>query len=166
MVSPLEFIPIAEENGLIVPIGNWVIEEACTQNKAWQESGLPVMRVAVNVSSIQFNDKNFVDNVDQILNKLQLAPELLELEITESVMQDIEESAVILKQLGKIVVKTSINDFGTGYSSLSVLNRLPIDFVKIDKSFIDDIVTNSNTASCWIFNEKIIYSFHLHFFKF
>jgi EAL domain-containing protein (putative c-di-GMP-specific phosphodiesterase class I) len=146
MVSPLEFIPIAEENGLIVPIGNWVIEEACTQNKAWQESGLPVMRVAVNVSSIQFNDKNFVDNVDQILNKLQLAPELLELEITESVMQDIEESAVILKQLGKIVVKTSINDFGTGYSSLSVLNRLPIDFVKIDKSFIDDIVTNSNTA--------------------
>jgi EAL domain-containing protein (putative c-di-GMP-specific phosphodiesterase class I) len=145
--SPLEFIPIAEENGLIATIGNWVIEEACTQNKAWQESGVPLMRMAVNVSSIQFNDKNFVDNVEQILNKLQLEPEFLELEITESVMQDIEESAFILKQLGKIGVKTSIDDFGTGYSSLSVLSRLPVDFVKIDKSFIDEIVTNSNTAS-------------------
>lgn len=147
LVPPDEFIPIAEETGLIVPIGKWVIETACKQNKEWKEQGFIPLRVAVNVSALQFQDRNFVKSVNQILNEHQLAPEYLELELTESVMQNVKESSEILHQFKKIGVKTSIDDFGTGYSSLNVLNRLPIDFVKIDKSFVNEIGINSNSTS-------------------
>jgi EAL domain-containing protein (putative c-di-GMP-specific phosphodiesterase class I) len=147
MVPPMEFIPIAEETGLIVPIGQWVIEEACRQNKAWQEKGLAQFKVAVNISVIQFQDGNFTRVVEEILNRNKLAPEFLELEITESVMQNIKESISILSLLKEIGVKISIDDFGTGYSSLNVLKQLTIDYVKIDKSFVSEIDTNSNTAS-------------------
>ena len=147
LVSPMEFIPIAEETGLIVSIGKWVLETACQQNKMWQKQGLPQMKVAVNVSSIQLQDRYFVKMVERTLEKYQLAPELLELEVTESVMRDVKETSAILHQLKEIGVKISIDDFGTGYSSLNFLNQLPIDFVKIDKSFIDDMTTNPTVAS-------------------
>jgi diguanylate cyclase (GGDEF)-like protein len=147
IVPPVEFIPIAEETKLIVPIGQWVVENVCSQIKTWHDKGLPLYKVAVNVSAIQFDDKNFVTMVERILNKHQLKPEFLELEITESIMQNIKESFKILVQLKELGVKISIDDFGTGYSSLNVLNRLSIDFVKIDKSFVDEIATSANTAS-------------------
>jgi diguanylate cyclase (GGDEF)-like protein/PAS domain S-box-containing protein len=146
-VSPAEFIPAAEKTGLIVPIGKWALETACRQLKTWQEQGLPEITVAVNVSAIQCQSGNFVKMVEEILSKHQLEARFLELEITESVMQDIKESYNKIVQLKKIGVKISIDDFGTGYSSLSVLNRLPIDFVKIDKSFVDKVMTNDHTAS-------------------
>ncbi|WP_078549218.1 sensor domain-containing protein [Litchfieldia alkalitelluris] len=147
MVPPFEFIPIAEETGVIVQIGEWVIDEACKQMKLWYEKGFVPFRIAVNVSAIQFLDKNFFKVVERILNKHQLAPEFLELEITESIMQNIKESSTLISQLKELGVKMTIDDFGTGYSSLNVLNRLSIDYVKIDKSFVDEVSTNSNIAS-------------------
>ncbi|RKQ32467.1 putative bifunctional diguanylate cyclase/phosphodiesterase [Oceanobacillus halophilus] len=146
LISPFEFIPIAEEAGYIIPIGKWVIESACKQAALWQKQGIS-LNIAVNVSAKQFQDKRFVKIVEDTLNNYQLAPGLLELEITESVMQDVEESYSMLQQLKSIGVKTSIDDFGTGYSSLNILNSVSIDYVKIDKSFIDDMLTNSSTAS-------------------
>ena len=145
-ISPIEFIPIAEELGMIVPIGNWVLKEACKQNKKWQSSGI-MIKVAVNVSSIQFEDIDFIKKIKKVLSESQLSSEYLGLEITESVMQNISHSATVLQKLRNLGVKISIDDFGTGYSSLSVLNHLPINLVKIDKSFINQIVTNSNTAA-------------------
>lgn len=124
-----------------------MIETVCKQNKLWQDRGLSMLRIAINISALQFQDKKFIGMVEHLLNKYQLAPELLEFEITESVMQNVKESSTILRQLREFGVKICIDDFGTGYSSLSVLNRLSIDFVKIDKSFVKEITKNSNTAS-------------------
>lgn len=146
LISPVEFIPIAEEIGMIIRIGKWVLEEACKQNKEWQASGIWI-KMAVNVSAVQFEDNFFVEKVKDILAESQLSPMYLGLEITESVMQNINHSAAIIHALKEIGVKVSIDDFGTGYSSLSILNTLPIDLVKIDKSFVNEIITNSNTAS-------------------
>ncbi|WP_226037551.1 sensor domain-containing protein [Aquibacillus saliphilus] len=146
IISPTEFIPIVEESGLIVSLGKWILNEACKQNKRWQESGIQI-KVAVNISAIQFEDRDFVQIVNQALSKYQLSPEYLGLEITESVMQNINQSSVIIDELNLLGVKISIDDFGIGYSSLSVLSKLPIDFVKIDKSFVNDIISNANTAS-------------------
>ncbi|WP_209121362.1 bifunctional diguanylate cyclase/phosphodiesterase [Alkalihalobacillus sp. BA299] len=143
-VPPYEFIPIAEEIGMIIPIGTWVLQKACTQNKKWQSKGIKV-KINVNVSAVQFED-SFLDQVKETLHKTHLKPEFLGLEITESVMQNIAESSVIIQEIKSIGVKISIDDFGTGYSSLSVLNKLPIDYVKIDQSFINEILTNVNTA--------------------
>ncbi|MDG5789290.1 EAL domain-containing protein [Evansella sp. AB-P1] len=145
-VSPAEFIPIAEETGMIIPIGQWVLEEACRQNKQWQQDGIWI-KVAVNVSVIQFDDDRFIEKVRGALTASELDPHYLGLEITESVMQNIQKSSSIIKELKDVGVKVSIDDFGTGYSSLGILNNLPIDLVKIDKSFIKDVITNSNTAS-------------------
>ncbi|WP_233569535.1 EAL domain-containing protein [Planomicrobium sp. Y74] len=141
-ISPAEFIPVAEETGQIVPIGKWVLEEACRQNKLWQDQGLPSLKVSVNVSVLQFQSGKFIKNVKSILMDTQLPPQFLELEITESIMQNIAESTEVLEQLGKLGVKTSIDDFGTGYSSLHVLQKLPIDTLKIDKAFIDELDQN------------------------
>ncbi|SHF83219.1 putative bifunctional diguanylate cyclase/phosphodiesterase [Ornithinibacillus halophilus] len=138
-VSPAEFIPIAEETGQIIPIGKWVLREACEQNKKWQEEGLPKVCISVNVSVRQFQHSGFVSYVKRVLEETELDPQYLELEITESVIQNIEESTEVLKQLRALGISTSIDDFGTGYSSLHVLKELPIDTLKIDKSFIDDI---------------------------
>lgn len=138
-ISPMEFIPIAEETGLISLIGNWVLETACHQYKQWLKIGIPLQRIAVNVSSRQFKDKTFVKAVRDILHETKLDPSYLELEITESVTQQVEEATIIMKELKKLGVHLSIDDFGTGYSSLNYLRQFPIDKLKIDKSFVGEI---------------------------
>ncbi|WP_245308210.1 EAL domain-containing protein [Halalkalibacter urbisdiaboli] len=145
-ISPIEFIPVAEETGQIISIGKWVLETACKQNKKWQEASEQPLTVSVNVSVRQFEHSKFVETVKDVLKETQLEPAYLELEITESVMQNFSESIEIIRQLRAIGVKISIDDFGTGYSSLSVLKRLPIDTIKIDKSFIDDIMEPMNQS--------------------
>ncbi|MGM0902151.1 MAG: sensor domain-containing protein [Bacillota bacterium] len=146
LISPIEFIPIAEESSLIVPLGNWILQQAGKQSKKWHDAGLRV-KMAVNVSAKQFEDPHFIDNVHQVLTKYQIPPQFLGLEITESVMQNINQSSKIIKDLKKLGVKILIDDFGTGYSSLSVLSKLPIDYVKIDKSFIHESLINASAAS-------------------
>ncbi|MBW3112175.1 EAL domain-containing protein [Bacillus sp. MCCB 382] len=147
MVSPAEFIPLAEETGLIIPIGEWVLREACKQSKEWEENGLGVVPVAVNISVRQIKDDGFVEMVEDTLQNLAFEPERLELEITESIMQDFERSTTVLNRLKQLGVIISMDDFGTGYSSLNNLRHLPIDCIKIDKSFVDDIVKSSNQVS-------------------
>lgn len=144
MISPMSFIPLAEETKLILPMGEWVMWEACRQNKAWQDKGFAPFCVAVNLSSIQFSQPDIIEQVTRILDETKLDPQYLELEITESVMMnDVELVIKNLEKLHNLGVKLAIDDFGTGYSSLSYLNRLPIDKLKIDKSFVDDIPVNS-----------------------
>ncbi|RXI96217.1 EAL domain-containing protein [Anaerobacillus alkaliphilus] len=143
-ISPAEFIPIAEETGQIIPIGDWVLETACKQNLAWQKEGLPPVTISVNVSVRQFQHTDFIAKVKNVLETTGHKPALLELEITESIMQNVNESINILKQLKDIGVKTAIDDFGTGYSSLHILKKLPIDTIKVDKLFIDDITDEAN----------------------
>jgi EAL domain-containing protein (putative c-di-GMP-specific phosphodiesterase class I) len=139
-LSPAQFIPIAEDSGLILAIGAWVLREACTQARAWQDAGLPAARMAVNVSSMEFRDENFLKNLSDILSETGLAPGLLELELTESVLMKRAETAIsILGALREQGVSIAIDDFGTGYSSLSYLRRFPIDVLKIDQSFVRQI---------------------------
>ncbi|PLS18680.1 hypothetical protein CVD28_06015 [Bacillus sp. M6-12] len=146
-ISPMEFIPIAEETGIIVQIGEWVIDEACRQNRIWQDEGFTPIRIAVNVSALQFQNSRLIKNIRQTLENYELDPELLELEITESVMHDLEDTFHIFADLKEIGVKISIDDFGTGYSSLSVLHKLTMDYVKIDKSFVQEIWTSPTSAT-------------------
>ncbi|SEG62879.1 EAL domain-containing protein [Paenibacillus sp. UNC499MF] len=147
VVTPGEFIPIAEETGLIVPIGKWVLHTACYQYKQWREAGLPEIRLAVNISVRQFKDKQLVSTIQSVLEEFDMDPGHLELEITESIMQNLDQSLVILTALKKIGVKISIDDFGTGYSSLFLLDKLPIDHIKIDRTFIEEITFNANTEA-------------------
>ena len=147
-IPPAEFIPIAEENGLIIPIGEWVLRTACTQAKAWQMQNLTLSRVAVNISVLQFMRHDFVEMVATILSETGLAPETLELEITESLLAKDTKSAIkILWALKEIGVQLSIDDFGTGYSSLGQLKSFPIDRLKIDQSFIQDITSDPDDAA-------------------
>ncbi|MEW6332049.1 MAG: EAL domain-containing protein [Pseudomonadota bacterium] len=140
LIPPMEFIPLAEETGLIVPIGEWVLRAACARIKAWHDAGFPKMHVAVNLSSVQLQQKNFVDVVRQTLKDTGLEPRYLDLELTETLlMQDMEAAETVLKELHELGVLFSLDDFGTGYSSLSYLKRFPIDFLKIDRSFVHDI---------------------------
>ncbi|MFQ6019393.1 MAG: EAL domain-containing protein [Dehalococcoidia bacterium] len=140
LIFPAQFIPVAEETGLIVPIGEWVLRTACAQNKAWQEAGFPPMRVAVNLSARQFQQKDLVERVAQVLKETGLAPHYLQLEITEgTAMQDVEFTIKTLSSLRELDVGIAIDDFGTGYSSLNYLRRLPINAVKIDRSFVHNI---------------------------
>ncbi|WP_172656827.1 putative bifunctional diguanylate cyclase/phosphodiesterase [Domibacillus robiginosus] len=141
-VSPMEFIPLAEESGLMIPIGKWVLKKACEQNRKWYDAGFPSISMAVNVSIQQFHDEQFIENVKEILLETELNPELLELEITESIMQNIKKELPIIKELKKLGVRISVDDFGTGYSSLSVLSQLPIDYLKIDQSFVKEALSN------------------------
>ena len=138
-VSPMEFIPLLEELGLIYYVGNWVLQSVCKQMKEWQNKGILLERAAINVSPIQFNELNFVTDVKKTLEETRLEPQFLELEITEGTIMDINKSETTLSNLKDIGVGISIDDFGTGYSSLSYLKRLPINTLKIDKSFIDDL---------------------------
>lgn len=148
LVAPMEFIPMAEETGLIVPIGEWVLHNACAQNKAWQDAGLPPVRVTVNISARQFQQQNLVETVAQVLSKTGLEPRWLELEITESaLMQDLDFTIKMLCDLREMGVSISIDDFGTGYSSLNYIKRFPIHTLKIDRSFVRDIVTNPEDAA-------------------
>jgi diguanylate cyclase (GGDEF)-like protein/PAS domain S-box-containing protein len=145
MLSPINFIPMAEETGLVTPIGDWVLHEACRQNKAWQDAGLPPMTVCVNVSARQFKDKSLVGRVVSALHDSGLEAKYLELELTESViMLDVEQAVAMMSALQGLGVHLSIDDFGTGYSSLSALKNFPVVRLKIDKSFINDLATNDN----------------------
>jgi diguanylate cyclase (GGDEF)-like protein/PAS domain S-box-containing protein len=145
MVPPIKFIPIAEETGLIVPIGDWVLHEACRQNKAWQDAGLPHMSVSVNVSARQFSEKNLITRVVNALQDSGLEAKYLELELTESlIMQDVDQAVETMRELQSLGVQLSIDDFGTGYSSLSALKNFPVARLKIDKSFISDLPANEN----------------------
>jgi diguanylate cyclase (GGDEF)-like protein/PAS domain S-box-containing protein len=148
MTSPLDFIPLAEETGLIVPIGEWVLRTAAKQNKAWHDSGISPIRVAINLSARQFQQKNLLEIIHRVLNETGLNPHFLELELTESIlMQNEKETIDLLNELHKAGVRLSIDDFGTGYSSLSYLQRFPISALKIDKSFIQDIPTNQGNGA-------------------
>ncbi|MFP6735876.1 MAG: EAL domain-containing protein [Rhodospirillales bacterium] len=139
-MAPLDFIPVAEQTGQIVPIGAWVLDAACRQIKAWQESGLAPVKVAINLSAVQFGEQGLPELVQSCLTDTGLDPKYLELEITESViMDDVASTTEILNRLSALGVSLSIDDFGTGYSSLSYLERFPVDRIKIDKSFIDGI---------------------------
>jgi diguanylate cyclase (GGDEF)-like protein len=147
LLPPGQFIGVAEETGLIVPIGAWVLRAACAQNKAWQDAGLPHLRMGVNVSAKQFWGGRIVDTVREVLKETDLPPSDLELEITESVfLHDIEETVRTLLELKSMGVAISLDDFGTGYSSLNYLRRLPIDQLKIDGSFIRDLSADPNAA--------------------
>jgi diguanylate cyclase (GGDEF)-like protein/PAS domain S-box-containing protein len=147
LIPPAEFIPIAESCGLIVPIGRWVLREACMQARAWQDAALPHIRVAVNISSLEFRDKTFSANLRATLKKTGLNPRYLELELTESVlMQHVESTAFVLGELRALGVHLAVDDFGTGYSSLSYLSQFPIDSLKIDKSFVHGITSECNDA--------------------
>ena len=140
LVYPAEFVSIAEDCGLILPIGSWVLREACRQAQAWLLTGLDVGQIAVNVSALEFRSKGFLSGVRTILNDTGLDPRHLELELTESgLMQDTEPTTVILQALKSLGVRIAIDDFGTGYSSLNYLRRFPIDTLKIDRSFVRDI---------------------------
>ncbi|MBW3585373.1 MAG: EAL domain-containing protein [Cyanobacteria bacterium 0813] len=143
LVTPATFIPIAEENGLIVPIGEWVLQTACTQNKAWQDALQPDLRVAVNVSARQFQQFNLLEMVANCLEKTGLAPKYLELEITETTaMQDVDYTTKVLKELQNMGVQIALDDFGTGYCSLNYLKKFPLNILKIDRSFVNELTTD------------------------
>jgi diguanylate cyclase (GGDEF)-like protein len=141
-VSPAQFIPVAEDCGLIVPIGRWVLREACKQARTWVDAGLPPSTMAVNISAMEFRDENFLESVFAILKETGLDPSSLELELTESVlMKRAESAASVLQTLRARGVQVAVDDFGTGYSSLSYLRKFPIDALKIDQSFIRQITS-------------------------
>ncbi|KAF6696686.1 EAL domain-containing protein [Pseudomonas sp. EKM23D] len=146
-VSPADFIPVAEDSGLIVPLTQWVLRQACEQAQAWRSMGLPPLCMSVNVSPIDFRQRDFVDNLAAILKQSGLPPARLELEITESVlMQNVDETVDILQKIKAMGVRLALDDFGTGYSSLSYLRRFPIDVLKIDQSFVRGLNVNSQDA--------------------
>lgn len=155
MISPAVFIPIAEKNGAIIPIGTWVIEESLKAYAQWKKKFHYPMIISLNISAIQYKQPDFIDKVLHILKKYEVSPYEIELEITESILiDDFEEITEKLAVLRDIGIKISLDDFGTGYSSLSYLKGLPIDTLKIDKSFIDTVITDENTK---IITESIIY---------
>jgi diguanylate cyclase (GGDEF)-like protein len=142
LISPADFIPVAEDCGLILPIGAWVLREACEQARAWMDAGLPATSVAVNVSAMEFRNENFLDGLVAILSETGLDPRSLELELTESVlMKHAAATATILRTLRESGIRVAVDDFGTGYSSLSYLQKFPVDAVKIDQSFVRQIST-------------------------
>ena len=148
LIAPSEFIPVAEECGLIAQISAWVLGEACRQTRAWQLQGLPFLRVGVNLSASEFRHGSLLETVGRALQEAGLEPRFLEVELTESVvMSNPEESVAILEQLSAMGVLVSVDDFGTGYSSMSYLRRLPIDKLKIDRAFINEITARPDDAS-------------------
>lgn len=148
LVPPLQFVPIAEDCGLILPIGRWVLREACRQAQAWRQAGLPPITVAVNTSALEFSAQDFLENIRATLEETNLEPRYLELELTESVlMQDAEFTDSVLHALTDLGIKLVIDDFGTGYSSLSYLRQFPIDTLKIDQSFVRRMTTNPDDAA-------------------
>jgi diguanylate cyclase (GGDEF)-like protein/PAS domain S-box-containing protein len=148
LVGPMQFISVAEDCGLMLPIGKWVLRESCRQAKAWQDSGLPLIEMAVNVSSVEFRNDQFLGSISAILKETGLDPGYLELELTESVlMQHAEFSVPVLQKLKAMGVRLAIDDFGTGYSSLSYLRQFPIDTLKVDQSFIHEINEDTDEAT-------------------
>jgi EAL domain-containing protein (putative c-di-GMP-specific phosphodiesterase class I)/PleD family two-component response regulator len=148
LISPQQFIPIAEENGLIIPIGEWVLETICNQLNEWKRAGINPIPVAINISARQLEQKNFVKSISSILEKTRIENELLEIELTESILiKNSQNTSRKLTKLRKSGMKVAIDDFGTGYSSLAYLTNFPFDKLKIDQSFIRDIVTDKAAAS-------------------
>ena len=148
LISPADFIPLLEETGLIVPVGEWVLNAACTQNQAWRKSGLPRLRMSVNLSARQFQGHNLARTVRRTVEETGLDPQMLVLEITEGIiMEDSQYSSDALAEAGAMGIEIAMDDFGTGYSSLSYLKRFPIDVLKIDRSFIRDITDDPDDAT-------------------
>jgi EAL domain-containing protein (putative c-di-GMP-specific phosphodiesterase class I) len=148
LVSPSEFIPLAEDTGLIVPIGEWVLRTACLQARRWRDEGFAPLKIAVNISARQFHDRDLSETVIRILDETGLPPKYLELELTESsIMQSAEFALDVLTRLKSMGINISIDDFGTGFSSLASLKRLPIDALKIDQSFVRDATADSDDAA-------------------
>lgn len=148
LVSPAKFIPIAEDNGLIISIGEWILRTACAQNRAWQLAGIPPIRMSVNLSARQFEAPNLVEIVKQTLKETELQASYLELEVTESfLMSDIQRSIQTLKELRDLGIWLALDDFGTGYSSLNYLKRFPVNMLKIDRSFVQDVTSNPDSAA-------------------
>ncbi len=148
LIAPLDFIPLAEETGLMFAIGEWVLREACRQARQWQLDGQPFLRIAVNISPIHFRQPRFLDVVRSALTDHELEPRFLEIELTETTVMDHAEASIqILEELSRMGVIVSIDDFGTGYSSMSYLRRFPVDKLKIDRSFISELTTNSDSAA-------------------
>ncbi len=161
LVPPFEFIPIAEETGLIQAIGEWVIEEACRQQSLWREKGVANLKMGVNISSRQFTSKNLLGSIKNSIDQSGIDPDKLDLELTESsVMENVDDAIRILRSLKDMGLSLSIDDFGTGYSSLAYLKQFPIDRLKIDRSFVRDIVTDSEDAA--IVTATISLSYNLH----
>jgi EAL domain-containing protein (putative c-di-GMP-specific phosphodiesterase class I) len=147
LLLPAQFVPIAEDCGLILQIGRWVLREACGQARAWRDAGLPPMRIAVNVSPIEFRDTGFVEGVRTILSETGLEARYLELELTEGVlMEDVESTGSVLQALKTMGIHLAVDDFGTGYSTLRYLRQFPIDVLKIDQSFVQQITSNSTDS--------------------
>ena len=147
LVSPAEFIPLAEENGFIIPLGEWVLEQACLQNKRWQDAGLPRFPVSVNLSVRQFEQKDLIQTVANVLAASSLEAKYLDVEITESMTLDVGRALCVLKKLKDMGVSISVDDFGTGYSSLHYLKNFPINRLKIDRSFVRDLELDPNDAA-------------------
>ena len=148
LVNPAQFIPLAEETGMIIPIGAWVLRHACMQAREWHKQGHGALRVSVNLSARQFRQTDFAGSVRRILDETGFDPHYLELEVTESLlMHNIEENIVVLNELKAMGISIAVDDFGTGYSSLSYLKRLPIDTLKIDRSFVNDVNSNHDDAA-------------------
>src|SRR5437879_6531058 len=144
MVPPLQFIPLAEETGLIVPVGRWVLKEACAQNMAWQRRGLRPVSVAVNLSPRQFIDEQLLQDIDEALLASGMSPVLLQLEVTESmVMRNVARAIRVLDAIQSRGIRIAIDDFGTGHSSMSLMKQFPIDTIKIDRSFVRDLPIDS-----------------------
>jgi EAL domain-containing protein (putative c-di-GMP-specific phosphodiesterase class I) len=147
LVMPGDFVPLAEETGLIIPLGQWVLREACRQNRAWQDAGFAPLRVAINISGAQLRHDDLADSVALALRETGLEARFLEVEITESVvMQNASTALLMLDRLSAMGIHLAVDDFGTGYSSLSYLKRFPINSLKIDRSFIRDLSTDHNDA--------------------
>lgn len=148
LLAPDTFIPLAEETGLIVPLGQWILNTACAQTRSWHRQGFTPLRVAINLSARQFQEPELVESVLKVLKKNELSPEHLELELTESIlMKDVDITTMLLRWLSKNGIRIAIDDFGTGYSSLMYLKRFPISTLKIDSSFIRDMLTNEDSAA-------------------
>jgi EAL domain-containing protein (putative c-di-GMP-specific phosphodiesterase class I) len=148
LLLPSEFMSIAEDSGLIVPIGRWVLYEGCRQAKAWQDAGIAPIRMAINISAVELRAKNFVQDVRLVLQDTGFDPQYLDLELTETfLLQDSRSTTAILQTLWDLGVRFALDDFGTGYSSLSYMRRFPIDTLKIDESFVRDVTSDDESAS-------------------
>lgn len=148
LIPPLDFIPLLEETGLIVPVGDWVIQKACSQIIEWNNQGIKAPRISINISAKQFNQRNLTKNIMKIISQTGVNPELLELEVTEStIMRNFDHVVKVLTELHDNNIMLSVDDFGTGYSSLSYLKHFPIDVLKIDRSFVKEIPGNTDDTA-------------------
>lgn len=162
LIGPQEFIPIAEENGTIIPLGEWILEEACQQLAEWNKDSLSPIYVSVNISARQFLERRLIDTFKRVLVTTKINPSQLVLELTESiVMENVKENVSQLSELNELGIRLSIDDFGTGYSSMSYLKLFPIHYLKIDKSFVDDINNDSNSASIVHATVAMAHALHL-----